>query len=143
MECTVSWILEVTVYVYVINPLVTDDVLSGHVLVCTQQSMMPLVVVEKNKNFLQKLLRYRDGIKSTETSCHTAKQYLAMGHTRKGVASYSYIWQHGRSRWQNELQLHFIKKHNIVLLASAFYRNGKYFTTTALHTISYRQHGSS
>ena len=139
MECTVSWILEVTVYVYVINPLVADDVLSGHALVCTQPSMMPLVVIENNKSFLQKWLRYRDSIKSTETSCHTAKQYLAVGHTCKGVAPYPYIWQHGRSCWQNELQSHFIKRHNIVLLASAFYRSGKFFTTTALHTISYRQ----
>ena len=30
-----------------------------------------------------------------EASCHTAKQYLAVGHTCKGVAPYPYIWQHG------------------------------------------------
>ena len=47
--------------------------------------------LENNKNFLQKWLRCRDGIKSTETNCHTAKQHLAVGHTCKGVAPYSYI----------------------------------------------------
>ena len=49
-------------------------------------------VLENNKNFLQKWLRCRDGIKSTETSCHTAKQNLVVGHTCKGVAPYPYIW---------------------------------------------------
>ena len=49
--------------------------------------------LENNKNFLQKYLRCKDGIKSAETSCCTARQHLAMGHTCKSVAPYPYIWQ--------------------------------------------------
>ena len=71
------------------------------------------IILENNKKFLQKWLRCRDGIKSTETCCHTAKQYLAVGHTCKGVAPYPYVWQHERSLWQKEVQSHY----NIVLLA--------------------------
>ena len=90
---------------------------------------------ENNKNFLQKWSIRRDGIINTETSCHTAEQYLAVGHTCKGVAPYPYIWQHQSSWWQKERQSNYIKRNDIVLLASAFYRSSTFFTTTALYTI--------
>ena len=67
---------------------------------------------ENNKNFLQKWLICRDGIKNTETSCHTVEQYLAVGHTCKGVAPYPYIWQHQSSWWQKELQSNYIKRND-------------------------------
>ena len=79
--------------------------------------MHPYTLLENNKNFLQKQLRCRDGITSTERSCHTVTQYLAMGHACKGVAPYPRIWLVAE-----EVQSHYIKRNNIVSLASALYK---------------------